>query len=289
MNYKNQKNNILKNTSQIENNINNTCKSGNELVSPLKFALLTFLITYVCWGIILIANQYGFLEYGTPLMMVFFITGGISPAIVAIALLLKTKSTKGKGLMKRIFDFRQPPILYIIIIGIAVLQYMVPLLLNIGTKIAPFYMIILSFPFVLIGGGLEEIGWRFIFQPTLERKMPFVAATIITSIVWSLWHLPLFVMVGTSQYSWNFLYYTIRVIGLAFILAAIYRVSKSVLLCILYHTMVNAVGGSISINMDFGTSLVTCIALIALSFLLIKIFEKKKEVNQEPGESYSSS
>lgn len=123
MNYKNLKNNNLKNTSQIENNINNTCKSGNEMVSPLKFALLTFLITYVCWGIILIANQYGFLEYGTPLMMVFFITGGVSPAIVAIALLLKTKSTKGKGLMKRIFDFRQPPILYIIIIGIAVLQY----------------------------------------------------------------------------------------------------------------------------------------------------------------------
>lgn len=219
----------------------------------LPFALMTMGITWVLWWSIAIANQFGFLRYGTPLMMMFFMIGGLAPAISSITLMLKTKQMTRKGLVKTIFDFRQPILLYVVVIVIAIISYIIPLLMNRATVFAPIYMSILLLPVNLIGGGLEEIGWRFLFQPALEKKSNFIIATIITSVVWALWHLPLFFIAGTNQSTWNFGAFAILAFGISFILSAIYKVSGSVLLCILFHTVWNAMGGSIALSMDIVT------------------------------------
>lgn len=44
---------------------------------------------------------------------------------------------------------------------------------------------------VFFGLG-EEVGWRGFLQPHLERHRPPVAAAGLVSVVWALWHLPLF-------------------------------------------------------------------------------------------------
>ena len=44
-----------------------------------KFLTGTFLITYIMWGIILVANQIGFLEFGTPISRVLIVIGGNAP------------------------------------------------------------------------------------------------------------------------------------------------------------------------------------------------------------------
>ncbi|WP_041606095.1 hypothetical protein [Halothermothrix orenii] len=48
-----------------------------------KYLVFTFGLTWILWGSIAVANQYNFLQYGTPLMMIFYIAGGFMPAVSA--------------------------------------------------------------------------------------------------------------------------------------------------------------------------------------------------------------
>ena len=38
----------------------------------------------------------------------------------------------------------------------------------------PLYLALIEFPIMIIGGGLEEIGWRGYLQPTLQKKMVII-------------------------------------------------------------------------------------------------------------------
>jgi membrane protease YdiL (CAAX protease family) len=44
----------------------------------------------------------------------------------------------------------------------------------------------------LAQGGMEEPGWRGFLQPTLQQRFSPLAAALIVSLLWSLWHLPLY-------------------------------------------------------------------------------------------------
>lgn len=37
----------------------------------------------------------------------------------------------------------------------------------------------------------EEIGWRGFLAPELAKVMPFIAAAVVTGIIWGLWHFPI--------------------------------------------------------------------------------------------------
>jgi len=44
----------------------------------------------------------------------------------------------------------------------------------------------------LAQGGNEEPGWRGLMQPELQKRFSPLAAALIVSVAWSLWHLPLY-------------------------------------------------------------------------------------------------
>lgn len=58
-------------------------------------------------------------------------------------------------------------------------------------QVLPLYALILAVT-LLIQGGNEEPGWRGFLQPELQTQFSPLAAAILVSLVWSLWHLPLF-------------------------------------------------------------------------------------------------
>jgi len=102
-------------------------------------------------------------------------------------------------------------------------------------------MFIPLFVFMIAGGGLEELGWRGIAQPELERYLSPAAAAVLVGLVWSLWHLPLFVLPGVSQYGTNFPVFALGVVGSALILAWLYAHTGSILVCIAFHASSNAI------------------------------------------------
>jgi len=46
----------------------------------------------------------------------------------------------------------------------------------------------------------EEIGWRGFLHDRLKGTTSLLLVSIIIGIVWALWHLPLFFILGTTQY-----------------------------------------------------------------------------------------
>lgn len=207
--------------------------------------------------------------------MVLYIIGGFAPTIAAIACILKDRVMPLKQFIKTIFAVKQPVRMYLYALGFAALYYGIPALLGRATIVSPLYMALISLPTMVIGGGLEEVGWRFILQPTLERKFPFVIATAITAVIWALWHLPLFFIQGTYQYTQNFGLFTIGVFGLSFALAAIYRISNSIWICIFFHSVVNSVLECVSINNTITSTVITSAVLIVVSLAAISLKSKQ--------------
>ena len=58
-------------------------------------------------------------------------------------------------------------------------------------RVLPLYAVVFTVT-LLIQGGNEEPGWRGFLQPELQNLFSPLVAAIIVSLVWSLWHLPLF-------------------------------------------------------------------------------------------------
>ena len=90
----------------------------------------------------------------------------------------------------------------------------------------------------------EEIGWRGLLQDFLEFKYGFQTATILTGLVWGLWHVPAILIlgyfdVGKSVYS--AIGFVIWVIFLAIPHALIRRYSSGIVPSASLHGSINAV------------------------------------------------
>lgn len=147
----------------------------------------------------------------------------------------------------------------------------------------PWYYFILFMPLMILGGGLEEAGWQGIFQPLLQKRFPFLTAALIEGIIWSIWHLPLWLVPNSSQSSYNFIAFTLFCITLGVTLAAAHKITKSIWVSILLHAWSNTVlGGMYSL-----TSLCSLPKLKTLAVSLVQItiisllylFNKKSENN----------
>lgn len=120
-------------------------------------------------------------------------------------------------------------------------------------------------------GGLEEVGWRYTVQPILEKYMSFTNSSFVISIMWSLWHLPLFFITGMNK-GMDFGLFYIGVLGMSFALGAIFHISKSLWLCVLFHALVNAFSQVILVKPDLyinGFSTVIRIVFAALVVYMI--------------------
>ncbi|SEK86248.1 CPBP family intramembrane glutamic endopeptidase [Carnobacterium iners] len=147
---------------------------------------------------------------------------------------------------------------------------MVWIAFGIKESIFIFYML-LNFPIFIIGGGLEELGWRGYLQPKLEKIVSYFPSVIIVGIIWSIWHLPLWAIKGTPQSAIPFGLYLFLGVILSFTFTTIYKYTKNLFLCILSHAWFNGcIGlavyisseGYLQLNLNWKVFLVFIIELI---------------------------
>ena len=91
----------------------------------------------------------------------------------------------------------------------------------------------------LIYGGEEELGWRGVMQPLLERKLNFPISAIITGTVWGIWHIPLWFINGSSQQNMPLILFLVLAIILSFWLATIYKKTQCIFACSVFHGLTN--------------------------------------------------
>ena len=71
-------------------------------------------------------------------------------------------------------------------------------------ELAPLSSVLPSILLLTIFAGLgEEFGWRGFALPRLQARHPALVSSLIVGGLWGVWHLPLFLTAGTTQYQWR--------------------------------------------------------------------------------------
>lgn len=202
-----------------------------------KFLIITFAITGIAWGALAIFTTLSLISFTHPIGTMLHITGGFGPTIAAL-LVLEERFTC-KAAVRFVFKYKRKTMVHfwtlvamaIAVIGISSME------LN---PALPWYIVPVVFlQAVLIYGGEEELGWRGIMQPILEKKLPFPIATVITGTVWGIWHIPLWFVEGSSQQNMAFPFFLILGVLLSFFLAALYKKTQCVFACNVFHGLIN--------------------------------------------------
>jgi len=194
-------------------------KDSSSVKQILMFLLWTFGISWSAW----LASAF----LRIPIIsQVLTIAGVFGPAIGAKLVLGKSF----KELLASIGSARKRTWVHLLILTILYTLSIVfwsPLLPGFSLL----RIVLLFLMTTLLTGGNEEIGWQGFLQPSLEKILPFPLATVTTGLIWAVWHLPLF--------------FTAACVLARFWLAALYKVSQSILYCVLFHGAINTIGEGI--------------------------------------------
>lgn len=212
----------------------------------ILYLLLTFLISWASWGTLVLL---GVPAKENALSMSIYMLGGWSPTIVALVLPLFQGRVECRAHYKRYFNLKTRVRYYLLPILASVLMVMVPYgaMLVLDAKVAaslsiqPFYMILPLFLSMVIGGGMEEFGWRGILVHNLQKLNPALISLGV-GLIWAGWHIPLFFLSGVGQYHANYLPFLITIIAYSLVLTPLYLKSGSVIPCILFHALANGFG-----------------------------------------------
>lgn len=244
-----------------------------------QYLITTFAITYLFWGLDIILSILGLYEHPAyNIGIVFYVIAACAPAIAVYNLRQDDADKRGIcNFLKSSFKFKQP-ILEILLITIFIaIRFGIPYLFGDVCVIGNLLQVVVFSPVMLLFGGLEEIGWRGYLQPELESKLGFFVATLINCIIWTVWHIPLCFIKGTYQYSGSYFWFVVSLVGSAFSTAVLQKVRGSIVPCIIFHAVGNAiVSYGISINEGIGMVFSTCIQILFAIFVVILCNRTKK-------------
>lgn len=202
-------------------------------------------------------------DYGTPIGLFTLILGGLSSAIWGAIISIRYYHSSFKQLVRDFFQVKQAPLNYLLVLIFIGLDFL-PQVFS-GEMIIPtWYFPIILFVKALVFGGIEEIGWRYFFQPALQEKLTYLVSTLCTFVAWSLWHILYFYIDGSLAMV-NLLPFLLGLLSNCFILSAIYTKTRSLWLCVMTHALINDLSQLSSTEENLGLSLVIKVLIILLA------------------------
>ena len=130
-----------------------------------------------------------------------------------------------------------------------------------GNSLLAFF---LYFPWTFLYGGLEEVGWRWFLQEHLYFGEHFITKMMVLSIVWFLWHIPIYQLPWITAGSPNYLIFYLMILGNTFLFGALKEYSKGAIPCILAHMLID----SLAVLVLVQSSLPQIILLVIFEILL---------------------
>ena len=112
---------------------------------------------------------------------------------------------------------------------------------NVGDfPIDPWYGVLPALIPAFLIGPIEELGWRGLALPVLQRRFAPLWAALIVGVVAAIWHTPAFLLSGTKQAAWSFGPFFFGVVAISVILTAMFNASRgSLLVAFLFHAQMN--------------------------------------------------
>lgn len=211
----------------------------------LAYAATAYTFSWVAWGLqYLQPNPMG------PVGTLLFLLGGLGPLFAGVIVARLVGSFD--EFRDRLFRWRISPVWYAVSIGVplVVLVTLVAIdsVLADGqlrlTGLQPLTTLPGAILIGLVLGGLEEPGWRGFAQARLQKQHSALAASGIVAVMWVVWHLPLFVLPGTSQSEFPFVPFAVMGLTLAIIFAWLFNsAGGSVPVVVLAHGAYNGTLG----------------------------------------------
>ena len=201
-------------------------------------------------------------DFTSPMGSIAVIVGGLSSALWGSIASISYHQSSFKQLLKDFFQVKDSLANYCLVLVFLILDFF-PFIL--GGKITTQSLVlpVVLFFKALLFGGIEEIGWRYFFQPTLEERIPYLSATLITFLAWSSWHLFYFYIDGSLAVI-QLLPFLVGLFINCFILSALYHKTQNLWICVMTHALINALS-QLSSTENLWLSLVIKVLIILLA------------------------
>ena len=129
---------------------------------------------------------------------------------------------------------------------------------------------LLLFAGFMIGAIGEEVGWQGYAYPALRTRLSVLASSAVLGSIWTLWHIVPFFQLGRSL-EWIF-WHSLSAVALRVIIVWLFEnTGGSILIAVLFHTMINLSWALFPVAGSYYNPLVTfvilAIAVGAIAFL----------------------
>lgn len=233
-------------------------------------------IWIICIIVFILRNIGMVVDYTTPVGMLAIGIGGVSSALWGTIIAVKYKKYDIKKILNDFFGVRQKYSNYLLVILFLCLDFCY-VAFNGELVLNAWYIPIILFFKAILFGGIEEVGWRYVFQPVLQERRDYITSTIITFVAWGIWHFSYFYIEGTLPQVQAF-EFLLGLLTNCFILSALFIKTKSLWICVMTHSIINvfsqlATGGNQYI------SYVCKIFIIAIAVVLTSREHNKKETD----------
>lgn len=228
---------------------------ANSKRNLLIYLVLSFVISWAIWiPLALTKTNY----QSSPFLLSAALVGAFGPGLAAILVnYLNRDLDQVTEFRERIYDFKRIrpawyliiltfwPVMHGIAIGITALAGdPIPesaFLAEILSKTNTIPLVVFLY---FLQAGVEELGWRGYLQEKLGQRMGKAPSSILVGVIHTIWHLPLFWVVGTNQmkmgFGRDFLVFIALVIATSVLSAwCYYGNQRSIMAATLLHTVGN--------------------------------------------------
>jgi len=200
----------------------------------------------ITWFFWVIQSLLDIRELEEPLGYILITLSVLGPAIAALIVLYKKVPLI--DYIKHCFTFEQKFFIYAVFAGFFIWRFLLMIVVGDHIEGTTLYLPLLLIPLCFLTGGNEEFGWRGFLQPQMEKKMKSVTVAFIFTAYWTIWHLPLFFLPIDPRNPVEVFFLLGFFLTNAFSMAAIYKITNSVLLCVIYHAWGNALTNAFSLG-----------------------------------------
>ncbi len=243
----------------------------------IKYLCVTYLFTWAFWWARAYLCNIGLTQPFGIIGAILYVIGGFGPTVATI-MFLDNKSFK--GLMNYLFERKKGTVGYIIFFSIALSLsfYTSTFKLAEGTTIFAFIGALILFTF--IAGSNEEVGWSGILFKELEKKFGTLLATLIRTVIWAFWHLPLFFTVGDIHYTMPVMSFVLFLFTLAVICTALIKRTN----CLFYCGIIHGVGNVMSTFVLYEANTVMTVETVIIWIIAIIMwyFPKNNNLIEHP-------
>jgi uncharacterized protein len=266
---------------------------------PRTYFVAVFVTTFLLW---FTGAYLSFQGWGKAYYMLFLLVGLIAPFVISATMIFSSDNAElKKDALNRIFNpalirVKMLPILVLLMplavlvsiaislpLGGSVNQYELAEGFSFSTGFVPVLLLL------LLAATFEELGWRGYGFDSLQSRYTVFKATIIFSILWSLWHLPLILVKDSYQYEivqqnvWYAVNFYLGIIPLGVIVSWIcLKNKKSVLSAILFHFIVNIANEMFDITQTTKSIETGVLTIIAIAIIVMEkeLFFSKSHLSE---------